>query len=72
MTPASRKNIERRPRIAKMLDVKTMKGSLVTAKIAGIESTAKIRSLISTQTSARKSGVARSWPFVRTKNAPPW
>ena len=40
-----------------MLLVKTMKGSGVIAKIAGIESTAKTRSVISTRMSARKSGV---------------
>ena len=37
-----------------------MKGSVVMAKIAGTESTAKIRSTISTSTSARNSGVAHS------------
>ncbi len=37
-----------------------MNGSVVTAKIAGIESTAKIRSVASTSSSTRKSGVAAS------------
>ena len=55
---ASRKYIARRPRIAKTLDVSTMNGSVVIAKMAGIESTAKIRSVISTSTSTRNSGVA--------------
>jgi len=41
--PASIKYIARSPRIAKMLEVKTMNGSVVMAKIAGIESTANIR-----------------------------
>ena len=41
-----------------MLLVKTMKGSGVMAKIAGIESTAKIRSVTSTRTSASSRGVA--------------
>ena len=43
--PASKKNIERSPKMAKMLEKNTMYGSLVTEKIAGIESTAKIRSV---------------------------
>jgi hypothetical protein len=34
----------RSPRMAKMLEENTMNGSVVMAKIAGIESTAKIRS----------------------------
>ena len=55
---ASRKYIARRPRIAKTFEVSTMNGSVVIAKIAGIESTAKIRSVISTRTSTRNSGVA--------------
>ncbi len=41
-----------------MFEVKTMKGSLVTAKIAGIESTAKTRSVHSIRTSTTSSGVA--------------
>ena len=55
---ASRKYIARRPRIAKTFDVSTMNGSVVIAKIAGIESTAKMRSETSTSTSTRNSGVA--------------
>ena len=39
-----------------MFEVNTMNGSLVIAKIAGIESTAKITSLISTSINAIKSG----------------
>jgi len=35
-----------------------MNGSSVTAKMAGIESTAKTRSVVSTKTTVRKSGVA--------------
>jgi len=56
--PASRKNNERSPKIAKMLEVNTMNGSVVTAKIAGIESSAKITSVNSTSKSAVNRGVA--------------
>ena len=48
--------------MAKTLLVKTRNGSAVIAKIAGIESTAKMRSVNSTMTRARKSGVARRTP----------
>ena len=48
-----------------MFDVKTMNGSLVTAKIAGIESTAKTRSVHSISTSTRSSGVATRLPSCR-------
>ena len=41
-----------------MLEVKTMKGSRVTAKMAGMESSAKTTSVTSTSTSAMNSGVA--------------
>ena len=57
ITPANIKYIDRNPRIANMFDVKTINGSRVSAKIAGTESTAKIMSLSSKNTSARKSGV---------------
>src|SRR2546422_5525853 len=44
------------PRTAKALDVKTRKGSVVIAKTAGIESSAKSRSVVSTTMRAdRKS-----------------
>ena len=55
---ANRKYIERKPKIAKIFEVKTINGSVVIAKIAGIESTAKIRSENSTSTSTKNSGVA--------------
>ena len=48
----------RRPRIASALLAKTRNGSCVTAKIAGIESTAKMMSVTSTRTSTASSGVA--------------
>jgi hypothetical protein len=57
MTPANIKYIERRPNIAKILEVKTMRGSLVKAKIAGTESTAKMMSLASRNNSAKNKGV---------------
>ncbi|MNT13857.1 hypothetical protein D3C72_1488390 [compost metagenome] len=47
-----------RPKIAKMFEVNTISGSLVRAKIAGTESTAKIISVNSMNTNATKSGVA--------------
>ena len=47
--PASKKNIARKPKIAIKFAVKTIKGSLVTANIAGIESTAKMTSDASTK-----------------------
>ena len=39
-----------------------MKGSSVTAKMAGIESTAKTKSVLSTETRTTKRGVAKSFP----------
>lgn len=57
--------------MAKMLEVKTMKGSSVMAKIAGIESTAKMTSVISTRMSAIRSGVATFRPFSIVKNREP-
>ena len=44
--------------MAKMFEVKTMNGSWVMPKIAGIESTAKTMSVASTTISTRSSGVA--------------
>ena len=43
--------------MAKMLEVKTMSGSFVSAKIAGTESMAKIISVNSKNISDKKSGV---------------
>ena len=54
----SRKYIERSPSTASMFDEKTMKGSVVIAKIAGIESIAKTRSVDSSTNRQTKSGVA--------------
>ncbi len=60
MMLASRKYMERRPRMAKMLEVKTMKASRVMPKMAGMESRAKTRSVNSMQTRTRKRVVAAS------------
>ncbi|MNJ72783.1 hypothetical protein D3C77_694900 [compost metagenome] len=57
--------------IAKIFEVKTMNGSVVTAKIAGMLSTANIKSLASISTSTRNIGVAQRTPFCRTKNRSP-
>lgn len=63
-----------------MLDVYTMNGSVVTAKMAGTESTAKTRSASSTIISAKNSGVAHHTSSVDEdalfgalmKNRLPW
>jgi hypothetical protein len=58
--------------MAKMLDVSTMKGSVVMAKMTGIESTAKITLVLPTgATTASSSGVAMRWPFSSVKNFSP-
>lgn len=69
--PASRKYSARKPRMAKALDVKTRNGSVVTAKMAGMESTAKSTSVVSTTTRAASSGVASHRPPSRTKKRCP-
>jgi len=51
------------PSSANTLDVYTTKGSVVTARIAGIESTAKMTSVVSTTTRASSSGVASRRPL---------
>eukprot|EP00955_Chlamydomonas_euryale_P031680 332421-Chlamydomonas_euryale.AAC.1 len=62
----------RSDRIAKMLEVYTMKGSSVTPKTAGMESTANSTSDSSTMTSASSSGVARCVPSaMREKKLSP-
>jgi hypothetical protein len=55
-------NNDRSPRIAKIFEVKMIKGSSVMPKIAGIESTANSTSDNSTQRTTRRSGVARRTP----------
>ena len=54
---ASRKYSARSPSTANTFEVSTMKGSVVMAKIAGIESTAKITSVTPIITSTTNSGV---------------
>jgi len=54
-----------------MLEVKTMKGSGVMAKIAGIESSANTKSLASTTTSESSNGVAKRRPDSTTVKLPP-
>ena len=61
----------RSPRIAKALDVNTRNGSWVTAKMAGIESTAKTMSVTSTRTRTASNGVASRRPLTRVQNRAP-
>ena len=49
-----------------------MNGSVVIAKIAGMESTAKITSVNSTAMRQTKRGVAHFFPSILTKNFWPW
>jgi hypothetical protein len=56
--PARRKYRARTPRMAKAFDVNTRNGSSVTAKIAGMESTANTTSVVSPATSTASIGVA--------------
>ena len=69
--PANKKNIERSPKMAKILEKNTMYGSLVTEKIAGMESTAKIRSVNSIIIKTRNSGVIFLTPSIVAKNLLP-
>ena len=57
--------------MAKILEKKTIYGSLVTEKIAGIESTAKMRSVNSIIIKTRNSGVIFFTPSIVTKNLLP-
>ena len=57
---------------AKAFAVKTRNGSCVTAKMAGIESTAKMMSVVSTSTRTASSGVASHFPPCLTQNRCPW
>ena len=62
--------------MAKTFELYTMNGFCVIAKMAGMESTAKIRSVVSTSISTTKRGVATrrdAGPACsRTKNCCPW
>lgn len=68
--PAKAKYKDLKPKIAKILDVKTINESVVIAKIAGIESIAKITSVNSTAMRVRNSGVMWVLPFSFIKNLP--
>jgi hypothetical protein len=62
--PASRKNIARRPSTANTLEVSTMNGSVVIAKMAGMLSTAKITSVTAIRISTTNSGVNQRTPSL--------
>ena len=57
--------------MAKMLDVYTIKGSRVMAKMAGMLSSANTTSVVSIITSTANSGVATFFPFSMAKNLLP-
>ena len=57
--------MERRPRMAKTFEVKTIKGSRVIAKMAGTESIANRISEISMKASVTSRGVANHLPSTR-------
>ena len=63
----NRKNMDLRPIMANIFEKKTIYGSFVTAKIAGIESTAKMRSVNSTIKSTRNKGVINLFPSIFMK-----
>ena len=56
--PANAKYKERKPKMANTFEVNTMNVSFVIAKIAGIESTAKIKSVNSINNNTINKGVA--------------
>lgn len=57
--------------MAKTFEVYTIKASLVMARIAGIESTAKIKSVVSMSNRTINKGVAVRFPFSRIQNLLP-
>src|SRR5690606_27631616 len=71
MILTNRKNIERKPKTANILEKNTIYGSFVTEKIAGIESTAKIKSVNSITNNTKNRGVMYLTPFSMWKNRPP-
>jgi hypothetical protein len=72
MLPDIKVNKDLNPRTAKMLDEKTISGSLVTPNTAGIESTANAMSLNSRTTNVSNRGVAILTPSgVLVKNLLP-
>ena len=66
--PDNKKNMARNPKMANKFAVSTINGSVVTAKIAGIESTAKITSDNSTKTNTTANGVKYLTPFLINTN----
>src|SRR5699024_1595285 len=70
-TLTNKKNMERKPRIAKIFEKKTIYGSRVTENMAGIESVAKIKSVNSIAIKTKNKGVINSRPFCLKKNFPP-
>jgi hypothetical protein len=72
ISPPIIKYMDLRPKMANILDEKTINGSLVIAKIAGTESTAKIISVNSTTMRAKNNGVTSHFPESDlTKNLEP-
>ena len=69
---ANKKYIERKPKIANMFEVYNIKGSSgAIAKIAGIESTAKIKSVDSITTMTKSNRVAKRFVPLLMKNLSP-
>ena len=68
---ANKKYMARKPRIANTFDVRTMKGSVVIAKIAGMESTANTMSTIPINMITTNKGVAILTPLCTVKNFSP-
>ena len=66
-----RKYSWRRPISAKALAVSTMYGSWVRPKIAGMESSAKSRSVVPIAMITKNSGVASRLPFCRMNSLVP-
>ena len=64
-----KKYMDRRPKMAKILEVNTIKGSAVIDRIAGMLSKANRISVISITISATNSGVAALTPSRFTKKA---
>jgi hypothetical protein len=69
---ARRKYIERSPKIAKIFEVYNITGSFgAIAKMAGMESIAKTKSVVSMTTSTRNNFVAKRFLRQETKNLSP-
>ena len=71
MKLSSKKNSARSPKIAKILEEYNINGSFDMAKIAGIESTAKSKSVNSITATTTNNGVATFLPFSIVKNLSP-